>query len=125
MDGPLKGHAPGPKSDVVIDNYQKVQAEQRIRSLQDLVQCKMIHSHLQWPSSITYNLWPEKIHHPSAIINENTCHCLNYTSTPINMFSKSKIDSNTRHWQPLVYPVYVPYAFACPFAEYQHFDKWK
>ena len=86
---------------------QNGRAERRIRSLQDLSRCQMIHSYHRWPIGIISNLWPYSIRDTSAIINETRFRCLNYTSTPIHMFSKFKVDSNPRHWKPLFSPVYA------------------
>ena len=65
---------------------------------------------------------PYKIFHTAAIINETPCHHMNYTSTTIHIFIKSKVDSNPIPLQPLFCPVY---ALAFPLAVYQHFDKYK
>ena len=48
---------------------QNGQEERRIRSLQDMTRCQMIHSNIQWPSEIRANLWPDAICHTAAIIN--------------------------------------------------------
>ena len=96
--------------------------EWRIRSLQELARYHIIHSHHLWPSAMADNLQPYVIFHAAIIINENTSCYLNYTSTPLHMFSKSKVDSNPSHWQPIFWPVY---ALSCPLALDQNFDKWK
>ena len=62
------------------------------------------------------------IHNAATIINESPFHCLNYTSTPIHMLSTSNVDSNPRHWQPLLFPVDE---LARTLAVDQTFDKWK
>ena len=82
----------------------------------------MIHSHHLWSSAMTANLWTYKIRHASSIINETPCLCLNYKSTQIQMFSKSKVDSNPSQWKPLFCPVYE---IASPLAVGQPFDKLK
>ena len=107
---------------VLNDHHQNGLVERSIRSLQDLARCQMIHSQHRWPYTIPSNLWPYEIQHAAEIINENPCRCINYTSTPIQFFSKSEVYSNPRHWQPLFCPVYV---LSNPLSEDQPFDECK
>ena len=83
--------------DGVNDHNKNGRAERHIRPLQDLALFHMIHSYHQWSSAITANLWPDEIRNMSSVINKIIFHCLNDTFTPINMFSKHKVDSNKRH----------------------------
>ena len=90
--------------------------------LQDLTLCNMIHPHYQYPSTITDNFWPYAVRHAVDIINENPLCFLNYASTTTQMLSKSRVDSNPRHWKPLLCPVY---ALDHPISADRSFDKWK
>ena len=58
----------------------------------------------------------------AAIINETTFRILNNTSTPIQLFSKYKVDSNPKRWQQQSSSVY---SLARPLTEVQPFYKWK
>ena len=82
----------------------------------------MIHSHHKCPSEITSNLWPYVILHTTTIINETSCRRINYTSTPTQMFSKSKVNSNPGHWQQLLLTVFE---LSRPLSLYQKFDNKK
>ena len=73
-------------------HHQNGRAERRIRSLQDLARCQMIHSQHRWPITITSNLWTYTTCHASANIN-GTLYCnINYKSKPTHMFSRPKVD---------------------------------
>ena len=97
----------------VNDHHQNGQAQRHIRPLQGLEFSYMVHSHHQWSSAITANLWTYAILHTYAIINENPCQRLNYNYTSTQMFTESNVYSNPRYWQPLFCPLCV---LSCPFA---------
>ena len=94
-------------------HHQNGQAQRHIRPLQGLAFAYMVHSHHQWSSAITANLWTYAILHAYAIINENPCQRLNYNYTSTQMFTESNVYSNPRYWQPLFRPLCV---LSCPFA---------
>ena len=56
----------------VHSHNQNGRVERRIRSLQDLARCQMIHSYHRCPSAIMANVWPYSIRDTAAIINETT-----------------------------------------------------
>ena len=103
-------------------NHQNGQVDQCIRSLQDLTRCQMINSHHRWPSAISPSLCTYEICHAFTLINDTTFCRHNYTSTHIHTFIKSKVDSNTRHWQAI-------FCLLCELARtlaaHQPFEKWK
>ena len=70
-------------------HHQNGQVDHRIRSLQDLARCKIIHAHFQWPSAVTSNLWHFPILHTTAIINYNPYFRTRYTCVPTQFFRKS------------------------------------
>ena len=100
MDEPLQGHSPGPNFSGNNYHHQNGLEERRIISLQDLECCQMIYSRHWCPSTIATNLWYYVIRHAAAIINENPFRRLNYISTHMQIFSKSKVDSNPSRWKP-------------------------
>ena len=91
MDKPVIGNALEPHFAGVNAPIQNGQAERCTRSLHDMALFQKIHSHHWFPIAITANLWSYTICHATAIINKTPFHCLNYTYTPVCMFSKYEI----------------------------------
>ena len=99
-------------------HHKNCQSERHIISIQDLVLWHMIHSNYWCTSAIRANPWTYAIRHASSIRNETNFWHINYKSTPIHMFSKSKVYSNPRHWKLLfchMYELYLPLAADQPF----------
>ena len=83
----------------------------------------LIHAHRRWPSAITANLWPYAITMANDAINATPNLKLKDGSTPIELFAKTKVASNPKHWHHFGCPVYVLEDALQSSA--QIFHKWK
>jgi len=82
-------------------------AERRIRSLQDLTRSMLIHQNRRWKMAATVNLWPYALRMANDAINETPNLKDQEGRSPLQIFSDSDIETNTKHWKPFGCPVYV------------------
>lgn len=87
-------------------HHQNGRAERKIRSLQDLTRCNLIHAHHRWPDAITANLWPYALRMACDSLNATPSSHHKHKLSPINSFSRSDVDVNPKHWQPFGCPIY-------------------
>ena len=103
-------------------HFQNGRAEKRIRDLQDMARCMLIHGHHRWQTAITANLWPWAIRRACEVLNATPNKRLGYKSSPAQVFSRADIDINPKQWVPLFCPVYV---LARPLQQDKPHPKWK
>ena len=88
-------------------HHQNGIAERRIRTLQNMARTMLIHSAYRWPACITANLWPYAL----RMANESLNNCPSMQDSkyrsPMQIFSKSKVMMNPKHFQTFGCPVYV------------------
>ena len=82
-------------------------AERRIRELQELARTQLIHANRRWPQAISAHLWPYTLCHANDCINaapnmQNIKH-----QSPTQLFTKTMVNINKKHWKPFGCPVYV------------------
>ena len=82
-------------------------AERRIRELQDMARTMLIHANRRWPNAITANLWPYAIRHANDCINASPNMQQPNKMSPLQLFSKTPVNVNRKHWKPFGCPVYV------------------
>jgi len=82
-------------------------AERRIRSLQDLTRSQLIHMDRRWRMQSTVNLWPYALRMSCEAINETPNLKRKDGLSPMQLFSGSSVQTNTKHWMPFGCPVYV------------------
>lgn len=82
-------------------------AEKRIRDLQDLTRAQLIRANLGWSQCITANLWPYAMRLANESLNNTPSMCDKARMTPEQLFSKTKVQINTKHYIPFGCPVYV------------------
>jgi len=88
-------------------HHQNGIAERRIEELQVMARTMLIHAHRRWPSAITANLWPYAIRMASDAMNATPrLQDLNH-ATPVELFAKTTVVSNPKHWHHFGCPVYV------------------
>jgi len=89
-------------------HHQNGRAEARIRRLQELTRTQLSHAKRQWPHEISANLWPYAIRLANESINATPS--LSDKSgfrTPQEMFFRTRVSANPKHWQQFGCPVYV------------------
>jgi hypothetical protein len=87
-------------------HHQNGVAERRIRHLQDQARTMLIHAQKRWPQAVDAHLWPYALRmandvHNSTISNKDK------NQAPINLFSKSNVQVNLKHFFTFGCPVYV------------------
>ena len=82
-------------------------AEKRIRDLQDLTRAQLIHANQGWKQCITANLWPYAMRMANDSMNNTPSMCDKGRLTPEQLFSKTNVHINTKHYAPFGCPVYV------------------
>jgi hypothetical protein len=82
-------------------------AERRIRSLQDLTRTMLIHANRRWPTAVTVHLWPYALRMANNAINEAPNLKDKEGRSPLQIFSRTDINLNVKHWKPFGCPVYV------------------
>jgi hypothetical protein len=88
-------------------HHQNGIAERRIRELQDMARTMLIHANSRWPESVTTNLWPYAIRTASKAINNTPNLKDNDRKTPVELFARTNVTVNPKHWKPFGCPVYV------------------
>ncbi len=86
-------------------HFQNARAERRIRELQELARSSLIHANRRWPNAIDAHLWPYAIRLASDAYNEAMGR--DGSPSPLEKFSKSPVEPNSRFWQPFGCPCYV------------------
>jgi len=82
-------------------------AERRIRSLQDLARAMMIHANKRWPKAVNAHLWPYALRMANDALNEAPSRHHQERLTPTQLFTKTQVNVNSKHWMPFGCPVYV------------------
>jgi hypothetical protein len=104
-------------------HHQNGKVERRIRTLQDLARCMLIHANHRWASAISVNLWPYALREANDVLNHTNSAAHRYKSTPYQVFSRTEVDNTNKHRQPLFCPVYV---LEAPLqSDPVIYDKWK
>jgi len=67
----------------------------------------LIHANKRWPDSVTANLWPYAVRAANDAINYTPSLQDKGRRSPTEIFTKSKVVSNPKHWKPFGCPVYV------------------
>ena len=82
-------------------------AEQHIRELQELACTQLIHANRCWPQAISAHLWPYALHHANDCINAAPNMQHSKCPSPTQLFAKTMVNINKKHWKPFGCPVYV------------------
>ena len=88
-------------------HHQNGVAERRIRELQNLTRTMLIHAARRWNNCITANLWPYALRQASEIINNSPNMQNKHRKTPVEIFTKTKVSINVKHFQTFGCPTYV------------------
>ena len=88
-------------------HHQNGIAERRIKEIQELARSMMIHANRRWPEAISPNLWPYAVHMANEVINITPSLQDTMKRSPMQIFSRSKVNHNTKHQMTFGCPAYV------------------
>ena len=97
-------------------------AERRIRELQEMARTMLIHANRRWPDAINANLWPYAVRHANDCINAAPNMQDPLRRSPLQLFTKSNVDINKKHYIPFGCPIFV---LKEPLQKGQKIHKWK
>ena len=97
-------------------------AEKRIRDLQDLTRTELIHASSKWNGVVTANLWPYAMRLANDALNNSPSPQDKARRTPEQIFAKSNVVPNAKHYKPFGCPVYV---LESALQNLKTFHKWK
>jgi hypothetical protein len=86
-------------------HHQNGKVEWQIRSLQDLARSSLMHAIKCWPEAINICLWPYAMR--KAVEDMNHITRLKQNTTPIELFSKTRIAPNLNHKHVFGCPMYI------------------
>ena len=73
--------------------------------MQELARSMLIHANRRWPKAIDAHLWPHAVRLANDAHNEAVGR--DGSPSPLEKFSQSSVEPNSKHWKPLGCPVYV------------------
>ena len=88
-------------------HHQNGIAERRIRELQEMARSMLIHANARWSESVTTNLWPYAIRMANDAINNTPSFQDGERRSPIEIFAKTGVVDNPKHWKTFGCPTYV------------------
>ena len=91
----------------VAAHHQNGYAERRIRTLQEMARTMLIHGNRRWSKAITTQLWPYALRMANSMLNEVPNMQDRQRRTPEQIFTSTKVQSNSKHWHTFGCPVYV------------------
>jgi hypothetical protein len=88
-------------------HHQNGIAERKIRDLQESARAMLLHARKRWPTVITTNLWPYAVRMAATVSNATPSFQDEQRRTPNQIFAKTNVETNPKHWKPFGCPVYV------------------
>lgn len=82
-------------------------AERRIKELQGMTRASLIFANHRWSQAITANLWPYAMRLVNQSINSSPSMQDQQRRSPDQIFSKSTVMPNPKHYKPFGCPTYV------------------
>ena len=81
------------------------QVSQRIRELQELTWTMLLHANSCWAEAVNSHLWPHAMRLACEAHNASPTRSLN--RSPVEVFAKSAVMPEPKHWQQFGCPVHV------------------
>lgn len=103
-------------------HHSNGKAERRIRELQELAQTQLLHASKRWPNAISAHLWPYALRHANDCYNAAPNMQHNRKLSLYQIFARTLVNINKKHWKPFGCPVYVLNEHL---QTNQHYHKWK
>ncbi len=88
-------------------HHQNGIAERRIKQLQDQTRSIIIYSNARWPKCISTELWPYAIRMANESINIVPSMQDKERRSPLQIFSKTKVNVECKHYAPFGCPTFV------------------
>jgi hypothetical protein len=88
-------------------HHQNGLAERRIRELQELARSMLIHASKRWPTCVSMNLWPYAVRMANDVFNNTPSLQDKERNTPCQLFERTKVTVNPKHWMPFGCPIFV------------------
>ena len=88
-------------------HHQNGIAERRIRTLQELARTMLIHANRRWSKCVTTELWPYAVRAANEALNESPSMQDAARKSPAQLFHKTNVLVNPKHFQTFGCPVYV------------------
>ena len=88
-------------------HHQNGKAENRIKNLQDMARTMLIYANKRWPEAVTTNLWPYAVRMANDSINATPWMSRKDRLSPNQIFDRTGVDENPKHWHHFGCPVYV------------------
>ena len=88
-------------------HHQNGHAERRIRTLQEMARTMLVHGNKRWKEAITIQLWPYALRMANSMINEAPNMQDPQRQSPEQIFTKSDVQVNLKHWHTFGCPIYV------------------
>jgi hypothetical protein len=89
-------------------HWQNGMAERRIRDLKEQAQTMLLHAKHHWPKATTTSLWPYALRTACTVFNKApTLKGQHKDSTPLKLFTGTKVSAEVRHHPTFGCPVYV------------------
>ena len=86
-------------------HFQSGVAERRIRELQELARTMLLHASTRWAGAVNSHLWPYALRLACEAYNESPT--LSLKRSPVEVFTKTAVMPEPKHWRPFGCPVYV------------------
>ena len=86
-------------------HFQRGVAERRIGVLQSLTWTMLLHASARWPEAINNHLWPYALRLANEAHNEAPTK--GNKRSPVEIFTKTAVMPDLKHWRPFGCPVYV------------------
>jgi hypothetical protein len=87
-------------------HFQNGLAERHVQELTKHARTMIIHAQERWPSAITANLWPYELRQANDLLN-GTPNLHLSGKIPNNVFARTGVAPNPKHWMTFGCPVYV------------------
>ena len=88
-------------------HHQNGMAERKIRTLQEHARTMLIHTNQRWPRCVTANLWPYALRMANDVLNETPNMLDKQKRLSQQIFSKTMVQTNIKHWKLFGCPVFV------------------
>jgi hypothetical protein len=106
----------------VNSHHENRIAERRIKEIQEGARTMLIHANHRWKSCVNAHLWPYAVRMANDQINAMPSMQREDKQSPMQVFARTNVHSNVKHWHHFGSPVYV---LEKELQTNAPFDKWR
>jgi hypothetical protein len=106
----------------VNSHHENGIAERRIKEIQEGARTMIIHANHRWKNSVNAHLWPYAVRMASDQINSTPNMQRDDKQSPMQVFARTDVHCNVKHWHHFGSPVYV---LERELQTNAPFDKWR